>query len=150
MNNLYQTSKILSQAEFEKIETALEKAWGRDTTYPDTKDSWSEENKAYGQCAVTSLIVNDLYGGKMIYDKNNFHIWNELPDGSQQDFSRKQFLDERNFVIYKYKTKEDVLFDETGTRTQISDRYKLLKKKFQEEYKTRFKTHALASLTCVR
>ena len=66
----------------------------------------------------------------MIYDKANFHIWNELPDGSQHDFTRSQFIDERVFSIYKYKTKDDILYDDRGKKTNIELRYKLLKNNF--------------------
>lgn len=134
MKNLYQPSSLLTKSEFKKIEKALENAWSQETTNPDVKNEWTEDNKAYGQCAITSLIIYDMFGGKLIYDKENFHIWNELPDKSQQDFSRKQFLNERTFSIYKYKTKEDILFDENGVRTKTNKRYKLLSKRFNNEF----------------
>lgn len=135
MKNLYQPSKLLSRQEFKRLEKAFEQAWIKETTYPDVKEELSEQNKALGQCAITALIVYDLYGGRMIYDKANFHIWNELPDKTQQDFSRSQFLDKRIFTIYKYKTKEDILYDETGQRTKILLRYQLLKQRFEEALK---------------
>lgn len=136
MNNLYQISKLLSKQDFEKIEKALKNSWSKETTFPDTKDKWSEENKAFGQCVPTALVIYDLFGGRMIYDKANFHIWNELPDGTQQDFSREQFIDEREFNIYKYKNKEDILYDETGKRTQILRRFQIFKKKFDKALET--------------
>ena len=135
MNNLYQSSKVLSRQEFFKLEMAFNQAWSDETTYPDIKDKWSEDNKAYGQCAITSIIVFDLFGGKIIYDKANFHLWNELPDGTEQDFSRKQFLDERVFTIYKYKTKDEILHDENGRRTNVDQRYQLLKERFDDVLK---------------
>lgn len=130
MKNFHQKSNLINQEEIEKIEKALEIAWTRETTDPDSRDRWSENNKALGQCAVTSVLIFDLFGGRMIYDKANFHIWNELPDGSQQDFTRKQFADEKIFTIYKYKTKEDILYDERGKKTHMEERYKKLKENF--------------------
>lgn len=130
MKNYYEPSKLLSDTDIAKFELAFEQSWSRQTAYPDSQNNWTSKNKALGQCAITALIIYDLFGGRMIYDKSNFHIWNELPDGTQQDFSRKQFLRNREFTIYKYKTKEDVLFDETGKRTKIDKRYKLLKMRF--------------------
>lgn len=132
MENLHQKSNLISQEEIEKIEKALEVAWSIETTDPDSKDRWSEKNKALGQCAITSVLIFDLFGGRMIYDKKNFHIWNELPDGSQQDFTRKQFMDERIFTVYKYKTKEDILYDERGKKTHIEEKYNKLKEKFKK------------------
>lgn len=135
MNNLYTPSEMFSLEEFYKLERAFEETWSKDTTYPELKEEWSEENKAYGQCAITALVVFDIYGGRIVYDKSNFHLWNELPDGTQQDLSRKQFLEERTFSIYKYKTKEDILFDEVGQKTKIEARYELLKRKFKNVFK---------------
>jgi len=132
MKNFHQKSSLISQEEIEKIEKALEIAWSIETTDPDSKDRWLEKNKALGQCAVTSVLIFDLFGGRMIYDKANFHIWNELPDGSQHDFSRKQFMDERIFTVYKYKTKEDILYDERGKKTHLEEKYNKLKEKFKK------------------
>lgn len=131
MTNLYTPSHLLTLDQFQKFEKTFRKAWSKDTTFPDCKEEWSEINKAFGQCAITALVVYDLYRGKIIYDKANFHLWNELPDGTEQDFSREQFIEERIFSIYKYKTRENVLYDETGRRTNIEQRYKLLKKRVQ-------------------
>lgn len=75
-----------------------------------------------------------MFGGRMIYDKVNFHIWNELPDGSQHDFSRTQFKDNTIFSIYKYKTKDDILYDERGLKFKIIDRYQDLSVKFNQRY----------------
>jgi len=135
MKNLYQSSKLLSQQEFKRFEKAFKQAWIKDTAYPDAKEEWSKNNKALGQCVLTALIIYDLYGGRLILDKVNFHIWNELPDGTQQDFSRCQFKEERIFTVTKYKTQEDVLYDETGQRTKILPRYQLLKQRFEEALK---------------
>lgn len=130
MKNYYEPSELLSDTDIAKFELAFEQSWSRQTAYPNCQNNWTTKNKALGQCAITALIIYDLFGGRMIYDKTNFHIWNELPDKTQQDFSRKQFLRDRELTIYKYKTKEDILFDETGKRTKIDKRYKLLKKRF--------------------
>ncbi len=106
MNNFHQKSKLINRAEINKLEKAFAAAWSGDSTFPDIKDQWSENNKAYGQCAITALIIYDLFGGRIIYDKENFHLWNEFPDRTQQDFSRSQFIEDRKFTIYKYKTKK--------------------------------------------
>lgn len=131
MKNLYQNSLLLSQKKFEKLEKAFKFAWSKETTSPIIKDEWSENNKAYGQCAITALIVCDLLGGRIIYDKANSHVWNELPDGTQQDFSREQYKEDIIFTIYKYKLKKDLLSDNYGRRTQIIPRYQLLKQRFE-------------------
>lgn len=128
VKNLYTPTLLLSKKDFQKLEKAFKVAWSIDTTYPDIKNKWSDKNRAYGQCAITALIIYDLYGGRLIYDQTNFHIWNELPDGSQQDLSRSQFQKGTVLTIYQYKTPAEVLYDENGQRTQIVKRYQLLKK----------------------
>ncbi|HLC97486.1 MAG TPA: hypothetical protein VJC21_01765 [Candidatus Nanoarchaeia archaeon] len=57
----------------ETITAALQKAWCSETS--SDPDHWHPENPAWGQCAVTALMVNDYLGGKI--------IWAEaaLPDG---------------------------------------------------------------------
>lgn len=127
MKNLYQKSLLISQNEFHKLEKAFQRSWSIETTNPDIRDHWSEAKPAYGQCTPTALVVYDLYGGKLIYDKENYHIWNELPDGTQQDFSREQFEENVELSIYKYKTKEDILESEHGKQSRMRQRYQLLK-----------------------
>ena len=134
MKNFHQRSDLISQETITSIEKALDSAWSKETADPDSQDKWIENNKAMGQCAITSVLIYDMFGGRMIYDKTNFHIWNELPDGSQQDFSRSQFTDERHFTVYKYKTREDILYDERGQRSHIIDRYNQLKQDFNNVY----------------
>lgn len=46
------------------ISKALHAPWSADTAY-DPKD-WSEDNKARGQCVVSSLIMQDYFGGELI------------------------------------------------------------------------------------
>lgn len=135
MKNLHQPSKLLDKKEIEKLEKSFEKAWCKETTYTDVQNKWSKENKALGQCAITALIIYDLYGGKIALDKESHHLWNILPDGSEQDFSRSQFKEATAFHITKYQTKEEILFSEHGQRTQTPKRYELLKQRFQEEFK---------------
>ncbi|OGC99906.1 hypothetical protein A2701_01835 [Candidatus Amesbacteria bacterium RIFCSPHIGHO2_01_FULL_47_34] len=130
MKNLHQKSDLISPEMISNIEKTLVIAWSKETADPDSQDKWTDRNRALGQCAITSILIYDLFGGRMIYDKANFHIWNELPDGSQHDFTRSQFIDERVFSIYKYKTKDDILYDDRGKKTNIELRYKLLKNNF--------------------
>lgn len=135
MKNLYQPSKILSKEEFEKIEKALEKSWcGKTATFADMQNKWSEDNKARGQCLVTAVIINDLLGGKLVYDRANHHFWNELPDRTWQDFTRSQFKNGKVFSVTKYKTKDEILYDEHAIKNKTAQRYKLLKQKFQAAY----------------
>ena len=64
-------------------------------------DNWEpDENPAWGQCAVTALVVQDHLGGEILrasledvagYSRLRSHYWNELPSGDQIDFTQSQF-----------------------------------------------------------
>ena len=41
----------------------LRKAWCRETAHPSYQSMWSEDNPSCGQCCVTALMIQDLYGG---------------------------------------------------------------------------------------
>ncbi len=80
------------------LRTALEAAWGPDTSYPDSGDQWRPENPSRNQCG-TALVVHDLLGGEIILGdvevqgrKTGNHYWNRLPDGTELDFTADQFL----------------------------------------------------------
>ena len=46
------------------LETLIRESWGPDTVDPD--DGWSDDNPSRGQCDVTCLVVNDLFGGELL------------------------------------------------------------------------------------
>lgn len=71
--------------------TAIRQAWAADTSYD--PDRWSPANPAWGQCAVTALIVQDALGGELVRGvaAETTHFWNELPDGSVVDLTLEQF-----------------------------------------------------------
>ena len=75
-------------------------SWAADTCSPDDLEraGWSAENPAWGQCDVTALIVNDLFGGDLMLgevhcagEQHGYHWWNRLGDGSEIDLTREQF-----------------------------------------------------------
>ncbi|WP_394888249.1 hypothetical protein ACG873_23965 [Mesorhizobium sp. AaZ16] len=68
---------------FEKLKTA----WSKESS-----GSWSAENPAKGQCSVTSLVVQDLFGGSILKTKTRggTHFYN-LIDGVRWDLTVSQF-----------------------------------------------------------
>lgn len=65
-------------------------AWSAETS---ADDRWSPENPALGQCAVTALVVQDIYGGDLLRVVNEgvSHYFNRLPNGVELDLTRGQF-----------------------------------------------------------
>jgi hypothetical protein len=82
------------------IEAAVRAAWARDTCDPVDADDWSATNPARGQCGTTALTINDLLGGELLVaevlhadgTRQCVHWWNRLPDGTQIDLTREQFV----------------------------------------------------------
>lgn len=79
-----------------QIEDAIRVSWGRDTA--DKDDGWTPENPSRGQCDVTSLVVQDIFGGELLAagvfrdgERVESHMWNRLPGGIELDLTRDQF-----------------------------------------------------------
>lgn len=106
---------------FKQIKKVIEVAWSKETSAD--PDNWTPENPAYGQCAVTALIVQDCWGGKLLKSKVNgvSHYYNKLDNGFEIDLTRIQFK-KPVFEGKEIKEREYVLsFPDTAAR------YKLLK-----------------------
>jgi hypothetical protein len=100
-----------------KVSAALSQSWSLETSYDPA--GWSEHNSAWGQCAVSALIVQDLLGGELLVGKVNGieHYWNELPDGRQVDLTKHQFGRIASLEGPSQVSREFVLsFPETRTR----------------------------------
>jgi hypothetical protein len=135
MKNYHEHSLLLKGEDVVRLEKAFELSWSRKTCFPANRDQWSITNKACGQCAVTVLVVNELYGGEIAYDKENDHYWNILPDGSQQDFSRMQSSDETIHKMTAIKERKDILDSKGALNAQTPQRYMLLRDKVMQTLK---------------
>ena len=69
------------------LAVAMEKAWSSGTS---TK--WTPENPATGQCSVTSLVVQDLFGGDILRTQvpGGTHFYNRI-GGARLDLTITQF-----------------------------------------------------------
>jgi len=69
----------------------LEEAWSAETAV-DT-NCWQRQNPAEGQCAVTALIVQDIFGGELLRStvRGISHYWNQLHGGEHVDLTLEQF-----------------------------------------------------------
>lgn len=82
--------------ELEELKNLLSSSWSEETCSPGLRSEWSLDNPSLGQCAVTALIVNDFYGGKIMrcMTPTGSHYYNELDDGRRVDLTVDQFLGE--------------------------------------------------------
>jgi hypothetical protein len=108
----------------------LSKAWCRATAHPSYQKDWSENNPSYGQCAVTALAIQDLYGGD-IYEckvQGKRHYVNITPEGYLHDYTSSQFCDGQ--IVYaemRPRTRTSLLKSHS-----VRERYELLKARLEE------------------
>lgn len=109
-----------------QLNNLLYDCYSSETCYPKLKDEWTIENKTLGHCAVTSLIVNDYFGGKIA--KCNVqgisHYFNIIDD-EIIDLTKEQFGEnEPDYDNYNLVSRNDIV-DNENTRV----RYEKLKNK---------------------
>lgn len=74
-----------------ELERALHATWQRNTS--SDPDHWKPENPAFGQCAVSALVIQSFLGGDLLRTVvgDVSHYWNLLPSGEEVDLTRHQF-----------------------------------------------------------
>lgn len=79
----------------EQLAARLAKAWSRDTSCDPL--AWTALNPSWGQCAVTACVVQDHFGGSIVWAEAQLdcgrrisHYFNELA-GDIVDLTRGQF-----------------------------------------------------------
>jgi hypothetical protein len=83
------------------VEHVVRASWSPDSCDPVDLEDWSPENPARGQCGVTALVLQEHLGGDLLLadvvhadgSRQGVHYWNRLPDGSEVDLTREQFVD---------------------------------------------------------
>lgn len=120
--------------EISELKKIFEKIWCRETSaYPDI---WTKENSACGQCLSTSMIAQDVFGGRILMaaiDKE-VHFWNLLPDG-ERDFTASQLP--TGLALPKGRVISRNSLEEYGEMfPRVSERYHLLVRKFSLHQKT--------------
>ena len=75
--------------------TAVERAWTATTTY--CPEDWHDHDPAWGQCAVTSVLVAERFGGDLFQGTAELpsgvttsHYWNSV-GGVHLDLTWRQF-----------------------------------------------------------
>lgn len=64
----------------EQLKKKLLDIYSADTVANNYKGGWTNSNPTYGQCVVTSLLVQELFGGEIYKLENENHYYN-LIDG---------------------------------------------------------------------
>lgn len=112
------------QASVDRIGDIISACWNRRTSYE--PERWSKANRAWGQCAVTALVVQDLLGGVVLRGFVNGieHYWNRLPNQLEVDLTRVQFPSIREIAQVSPVSRESILASAWTTR-----RYEVLRRR---------------------
>jgi hypothetical protein len=113
--------------EIKKLESALKKSWCGMTCYPPIREQWTKENPAFGQCAVTALIVQDFFGGELVFCSHQNHFWNRLPYGKEVDLTRSQFFGGINLCVDEIIPRHEILQGKAAEEARTEERYIALK-----------------------
>lgn len=99
------------------IQKVLLECYSKDLCYPKVQRDWNENNRCFGMCAITSLIINDYFGGDIckIYVDGIIHYFN-LIENNIVDLTKDQFNHEMDYKDYKIMDREKILTDDTKNR----------------------------------
>lgn len=129
VTRLNETADKSEHTDIESIVDRFKRAWSEDTAHPSYKGKWGKDNPTAGQCAVTALVLNDLYGWD-IYDVivgRARHFFNKTDSGEIIDITAEQFGDTR--IPYENSRLRDA--KALLKNDDIKARYKLLKSRLQ-------------------
>ena len=108
----------------DRVAAALRHSWSLESS-----GKWLASNPARGQCNVTALLVNELFGGEIL--KTPFpdgdHFYNRI-DGKRIDLTDSQFAAPVNYLDRPSGRSEAL----AGTSAA---RYEALRKAFFEHFK---------------
>ena len=127
--NLIPTNDAERYYKLLRLHDALEHSWDADTCAEWERDKWSSCLPAFGQCAVTALVVQDFFGGKLVKDSDNDHYWNILEDGTEVDLTREQFAESIILQAKEDRTREYMLTGERSIKAKTPDRYHTLRER---------------------
>lgn len=104
----------------------LRKAWCKETAYPACQAEWVPSDPSYGQCAVTAMLVYDLFGGtihRIRVSGGGTHYFNRI-DGHIIDLTVEQF--DLYHIPVRYEPNEEIPRQYCGKNADTAKRYKLL------------------------
>ena len=122
----------LTRAITEKL---IRNTWCKETASPGCQADWSEDNPAWGQCAVTALTVRCVLGGDLlrtVVEGYGSHYYNRLPDGTEIDFTRDQFSKQTLIPPGEVVDRDKVLFSPRAVTARTKGRYEIFLKRFSQ------------------
>ena len=118
----------------ENIQKVLLECYSKDLCYPKVQDDWDESNKCFGMCAITSLIINDYFGGDIckIHVDEISHYFNLVED-KVIDLTSSQVNHEIDYKYFKIVDRQKILTDDTKMhQNYIPSMYPILVRQLQD------------------
>ena len=96
-----------------KLKDTLEKSYTKDLCYYKVQKNWTEDNKTYGMCAITALLVQHYLGGDIYKTHVNgiSHHFNKI-NNKIIDLTKEQFNTKINYddsILFNEPLSEDTL-----------------------------------------
>lgn len=117
------------------IAPIIREAWCRETASPGCVEQWSEDNPSFGQCAVTALLIQEIYGGVLLrtyVEGFGSHYYNRFPHGTEVDLTRDQFPEGTIVPPGEPRSMDRTCFSEPAVKACTMPRYRLLKSRCRE------------------
>lgn len=89
----------------------IKNAWCRESCSPSLRENWPNGNIAKGQCFVTAMAVNEVFGGDVFelrITEKEIHYYNVI-DGEIVDLSSEQFDEPITVDFYRAGTPIDIV-----------------------------------------
>lgn len=117
----YEPAGYYKEQDIQEFLNILYKCWSINSS-----SKWTLDNPAKGQCGVTSLVVNDFFGGDILKTKTSegWHYYNRI-DSKCFDFTQSQFL-EKPIYLDVLSNREEA-FSDTNM-----EQYNYLKNKIKQ------------------
>ena len=111
----------------------LRYCWKAETAYPSDQKDWTPKIPSYGQCAITAMLVYDLFGGEIYRTKDHAHYYNRI-DGHWVDLTAEQFWAFGD--VCWYDDGEEIERKKIGQSGHTKQRYNMLVKNIVEFLET--------------
>ena len=123
----------------EKLKEILNCSWNKDTCSPGLRDKWNEDNSSIGQCAITALVVNDYFGGRIMrcMTSSGSHYYN-LIDNEIVDLTVDQFLGETPLYSQGEERTREYLLGNEDTKSRYVKLLYNLKQTIENQYNVQY------------
>lgn len=128
--------KKLGNSQLETIDNLyniLRECWCKETAYPSCQAEWVPNDPSYGQCAITAMLVYDMFGGtihRIRVSGGGTHYFNKI-NGQYLDLTVEQF-DLYNIPV-NYEPNEEMDRKYCGKNKDTQKRFELLIKRIAEK-----------------